>query len=332
MEPQYQYWVFLCVVINSAFAVSVQKREDETLGDLFQDIMNSLSGDYNTTQYTDTTTAMTTVKREEEVTSVMTSENTPETITTPKNETVTGQQPGTGTPTTAVLNENSQKDANFDLQSQNVGRSYSSTPSSTRKQGTTENAKNLTSSFGFTSTASSTLNPACDTDRLLHSLCNVSDVPDLLNGINIWDVYFTMFSDTIVEALLLNCASGSWCLKNEYDSYQATMLEKAEMVRDSDAFEIMCKDSARQCIREAVASFNSCNVGKVTYVTEYERKSRLYLKKLRKKKQEVLRATYYAHEYNAPPIWRIDQGGHSWFPIGPKNTNLEEDVEISLPV
>ena len=50
------------------------------------------------------------------------------------------------------------------------------------------------------------------------------------------------------------------------------------------------------------------------------------------KKQEAQRATYRAPEYNVPPFWRIGQGGHSFFPIGPKNTNLVEDVEISLLV
>ena len=50
------------------------------------------------------------------------------------------------------------------------------------------------------------------------------------------------------------------------------------------------------------------------------------------KKQEAQRATYRAPEYNVPPFWRIGQGGHLVFLIGPKNTNLVEDVEILLPV
>ena len=37
-------------------------------------------------------------------------------------------------------------------------------------------------------------------------------------------------------------------------------------------------------------------------------------------------------EYNVPPFWRIGQGCHLVFPIGPKNTNLVEDIEILLPV
>ena len=49
-------------------------------------------------------------------------------------------------------------------------------------------------------------------------------------------------------------------------------------------------------------------------------------------KQEAQRATYRAPEYNVPPFWRIGQGGHPVFPIGPKNTNLVEDVEIFLLV
>ena len=49
-------------------------------------------------------------------------------------------------------------------------------------------------------------------------------------------------------------------------------------------------------------------------------------------KQEAQRATYRTPEYNVPPFWRIGQGGHLVFPIGPKNTNSVEDVEIFLPV
>ena len=49
-------------------------------------------------------------------------------------------------------------------------------------------------------------------------------------------------------------------------------------------------------------------------------------------KQEAQRATYRAPEYNVPPFWRTSQGGHLVFPIGPKNTNFVEDVEILLPV
>ena len=59
----------------------------------------------------------------------------------------------------------------------------------------------------------------------------------------------------------------------------------------------------------------------------------LGIKKLKSRhKQEAQRATYRAPEYNVPPFWRIGQGGHLVFPIGPKNTNLVEDVEILLPV
>ena len=49
------------------------------------------------------------------------------------------------------------------------------------------------------------------------------------------------------------------------------------------------------------------------------------------KKQEAQRATYRAPEYIMPPFLGIGQGGHFCLLIGPKNTNLVEDVEILLP-
>ena len=53
---------------------------------------------------------------------------------------------------------------------------------------------------------------------------------------------------------------------------------------------------------------------------------------LKIEKQEAQRATYRAPEYNLPPFWGISQGKHFCLLIGPKNTNLVEDVEILLPV
>ena len=52
---------------------------------------------------------------------------------------------------------------------------------------------------------------------------------------------------------------------------------------------------------------------------------------LRYNKQEE-RATYRAAEYNVPPLIGIDQGGPICLLIGPKQTNLVEDVETLLPV
>ena len=49
-------------------------------------------------------------------------------------------------------------------------------------------------------------------------------------------------------------------------------------------------------------------------------------------KQEAQRATYRAPEYNVPPFWQIVQGSNFCLFIGPKNTILEEDVEILLPI
>ena len=46
----------------------------------------------------------------------------------------------------------------------------------------------------------------------------------------------------------------------------------------------------------------------------------------RKLKQEAQRATYRAPEYNVPPFWGISQGDNFCFLIGPKNTNLVEDI------
>ena len=48
-------------------------------------------------------------------------------------------------------------------------------------------------------------------------------------------------------------------------------------------------------------------------------------------KQEAQRATYRAPEYNVPPFWQISQNGNSVYSSAWK-TNLEEDVEILLPV
>ena len=51
-----------------------------------------------------------------------------------------------------------------------------------------------------------------------------------------------------------------------------------------------------------------------------------------RRKQEAQRVTYRAPEYNVPPFWGIGQGGHYCLMIGPKNTNLVEDIEILPPI
>ena len=51
-----------------------------------------------------------------------------------------------------------------------------------------------------------------------------------------------------------------------------------------------------------------------------------------RRKQEAQRVTYRAPEYNVPPFWGIGQGGHYCLMIGPKNTNLVEDIEILHPI
>ena len=87
----------------------------------------------------------------------------------------------------------------------------------------------------------------------------------------------------------------------------------------------------KRLIKDYGKKLHDCLHDNLKFLKIYEKPSHVFIWKS-SNKQEAQRATYRAPEYNVPSFWRIGQGGHLVLPIGPKNTDLVEDVEILLPV
>ena len=69
-----------------------------------------------------------------------------------------------------------------------------------------------------TSTVSST--HAWSTRRREPEVCyinpylkNFCSIPPTLKGISFWDLYSVMFSDTVLDTMLIECQKGEWCLR-----------------------------------------------------------------------------------------------------------------------
>lgn len=101
--------------------------------------------------------------------------------------------------------------------------------------------------------------------KILQSLCS-EDLPSLAKIANIWDIYYVLFSDEVINELLLNCASGDWCIQDEFDIFRAKMAEKADMVTHSAVFAETCQELSLECLDTAVQKFESCSFGKVSVV------------------------------------------------------------------
>lgn len=97
--------------------------------------------------------------------------------------------------------------------------------------------------------------------NILQSLCT-EDLPSLVKIANIWDIYYVMFSDDVINELLLNCASGEWCIQDEFDIFRAKMAEKADMVTRSAVFAETCQELSLECLDTAAQKFESCSFGK----------------------------------------------------------------------
>ncbi|XP_061193899.1 uncharacterized protein LOC133202140 [Saccostrea echinata] len=100
----------------------------------------------------------------------------------------------------------------------------------------------------------------CAARDILQSLCT-DDLPSLVKIANIWDVYYVLFSDDVMNELLLNCASGEWCIRDEFDIFRAKMAEKADMVMNSAMFSEACGQVSLECLQSAVQHLESCSFG-----------------------------------------------------------------------
>jgi hypothetical protein len=103
----------------------------------------------------------------------------------------------------------------------------------------------------------------CASQDILQSLCT-ADLPSLVKIANIWDVYSVLFSNDVINELMLNCATGEWCIRDEFDIFRAKMAEQADMVLNSAIFSGTCDEVSLGCLQSVVQRFQSCSFGEVS--------------------------------------------------------------------
>ncbi|XP_060073541.1 uncharacterized protein LOC132553323 [Ylistrum balloti] len=133
---------------------------------------------------------------------------------------------------------------------------------------TTTKSVNSTSNSSISRSSTSTLSsttpwvtttddPKCQSNQALDTVCTV---PEALIGEDFWDVYYVMFSDDVIRALLFQCSSGHWCLKDRYDFWDALMMERAEMVRESKLFNAVCEMETLACLHLYIGNYTECEL------------------------------------------------------------------------
>lgn len=229
--------VFLIVCIISSTSTSVFQREKrESVGQIFAHLLDSILGETkNMTINNDT------------LPSTFSLLNTFKSHSTGTSKTST-PSPTSSTSTTT---------------STNVTLSPSDDTTETH---TTSETVTMTSDSRFTLTSSRTdavtLNEYCAAEFSFKELCG-NGLSDILLDLNIWDVYGIMFSNDVIEALLLNCASGHWCLYDEFDYWNGLMMEKAAMVKDSPIFSQICQATSISCFEKILTNVTDCPIEQV---------------------------------------------------------------------
>lgn len=95
----------------------------------------------------------------------------------------------------------------------------------------------------------------CYSDAVMQNLC---PVPNDMIDVSFWDLYSVLFSDTVLDALIMGCARGSWCLKDRFDYWDALISERVDMVMNSEIASTMCQADVQSCIGITVQTFNNC--------------------------------------------------------------------------
>ena len=118
--------------------------------------------------------------------------------------------------------------------------------------------------FSLTSTAN-VIEERCGAEYTFTQLCGKT-LPQLLVDLTIWDVYAVIFSNDVIEALLLNCNSGHWCLYDEFDYWNGLMMEKATMVRGSEMFSQICQATSLSCLDTFLQNVTGCPIQEVNII------------------------------------------------------------------
>ncbi|KAL3832269.1 hypothetical protein ACJMK2_023929 [Sinanodonta woodiana] len=97
----------------------------------------------------------------------------------------------------------------------------------------------------------------CFFEPILQNFCTV---PEELSDVSLFDLYSLVFSDTVLDGLLVDCKPGDWCLRNRFDYWNALIMEKVDMVTNSVIAAAICEPGMEQCLSAVTETYNNCSV------------------------------------------------------------------------
>lgn len=233
--------LYSSLTVSSAFQLKQSKRDEEHLsvGQLFAQMLDSILGDSKNMTVNSTTLP-----------------STFSWFTNKFSTNTAGTSKGTPTQTSTKVTTSSQlgvtNTSNVQLPSTNVTSDGNVTRSPTLSPPS--------------STTSGLMEARCGAEFTLTELCGTG-LSSLLVDLNIWDVYGIMFSNDVIEALLLNCATGHWCLYDEFSYWNGLMMEKAAMVKDSEIFSQICQSHSLSCFDTFLNNVTGCPIQEVRTIT-----------------------------------------------------------------
>ncbi|WAQ94149.1 hypothetical protein MAR_006620 [Mya arenaria] len=160
--------------------------------------------------------------------------------------------------TSSPSSPSSSSSGSFTSESSSTLSSTSSTKSTSRSGDS--------SMMSSDSSASSTTSPnwittivedtRCFSEAVLQNFCSVG--ADLVD-VSFWDLYSVLFSDTVIDALMIGCTRGSWCLQDRFDYWEALVVERVDMVMNSEIAADMCRPEIRPCLDTVIENFRDCD-------------------------------------------------------------------------
>ncbi|KAK3596339.1 hypothetical protein CHS0354_038739 [Potamilus streckersoni] len=97
----------------------------------------------------------------------------------------------------------------------------------------------------------------CLLDPILQNFCTITEE---LTDVSFFDLYSLLFSDTVLDGLLVDCRPGDWCLRNRFNYWDALIMEKVDMVMNSAISAAICEPGIKQCLDAVTENYSNCSV------------------------------------------------------------------------
>ena len=213
--------VLICSVVTNGRGRN--KRAD--IGAMIKNLLNKIMGTETTTTTPTSNATITSLGNSSVLTNGTINNVTTDNASLAQNITNTsinnGIIPAPGIPINGTANAGTTKKPNISSTSKKTTTPALS-PSTTMWPATTGTPSARTSTMSFPWSTKAREPEICYINPYLQKFCSV---PATLSGVSFWDLYSTMFSDTVLDALLVGCRKGEWCLRvSFFKSYRQSVL------------------------------------------------------------------------------------------------------------